>query len=44
MLHVLLPKGLKIKIRNKVESKNYDIIILSVNLSSSVIICNRLVK
>lgn len=34
MLYVLL--RLKIKIRNKLESKNYDIIILSVNLSSSV--------
>lgn len=34
MLYVLLRH--KIKIRNKVENKNYDIIILSVNLSSSV--------
>lgn len=34
MLYVLL--RLKIKIRNKVENKNYDIILLSVNLSSSV--------
>lgn len=34
MLYVLLRH--KIKIRNKVENKNNDIIILSVNLSSSV--------